>query len=195
MTRLRRLLLLLGGLTLAACGVAPTCRPDCGARECGDDRCGGSCGTCARSLRCGGSGYCSELDPAARFRLVVVDGQVSRRDPSGRLRDGDGLPDPQVCFDYGDAQRCTRPASRTVRPRWDEELLPAAAFFLLSGGLSTVLRDGRSSGPAQIICPWARQPVRDEELRRGSFSRSCSMRIDGSLEIAGGSFTVQASPL
>ena len=37
-----------------------TCKPDCGARKCGDDGCGGSCGTCsAPAPSCGDDGQCT----------------------------------------------------------------------------------------------------------------------------------------
>ncbi|MBN1771592.1 MAG: hypothetical protein JXB32_10040 [Deltaproteobacteria bacterium] len=40
---------------LAGC---PTCTPDCVGRECGDDGCGGTCGTCTAPRVCGPAGRC-----------------------------------------------------------------------------------------------------------------------------------------
>lgn len=40
---------------LSHCG---TCVPDCGGKECGDDGCGGSCGTCAVGAWCDNNGLC-----------------------------------------------------------------------------------------------------------------------------------------
>ena len=36
--------------TMKACVF--TCVPDCNGRQCGNDGCGGSCGTCSGSLSC-----------------------------------------------------------------------------------------------------------------------------------------------
>ena len=38
---------------------AGTCTPSCGGRECGDDGCGGACGSCASGLSCGTDGTCA----------------------------------------------------------------------------------------------------------------------------------------
>jgi len=35
-----------------------TCEPSCGTRKCGDDGCGGSCGTCEKNTKCDASGAC-----------------------------------------------------------------------------------------------------------------------------------------
>ena len=37
------------------------CTPDCGARECGEDGCGGTCGTCEPPETCDASGQCSVI--------------------------------------------------------------------------------------------------------------------------------------
>ena len=38
------------------------CIPDCDGKDCGDDGCGGSCGTCEAGLTCNASGQCVEED-------------------------------------------------------------------------------------------------------------------------------------
>lgn len=40
------------------CKDAPVCIPECGGRVCGDDGCGGSCGTCASDEVCNSAGQC-----------------------------------------------------------------------------------------------------------------------------------------
>lgn len=40
---------------LAGC---PTCTPDCAGRQCGDDGCGGTCGSCTAPAICDASGRC-----------------------------------------------------------------------------------------------------------------------------------------
>ena len=39
------------------------CTPDCGGKTCGDDGCGGSCGTCAAGETCGAGGTCEGEPP------------------------------------------------------------------------------------------------------------------------------------
>ncbi len=47
------------GVDAGPAGVdAGACTPSCGARACGDDGCGGSCGSCAAGLSCSGAGAC-----------------------------------------------------------------------------------------------------------------------------------------
>jgi len=58
-----RLLLSLLVLLLAACGGTEdtsdaACTPACDGRACGDDGCGGSCGTCEAGASCDGAGQC-----------------------------------------------------------------------------------------------------------------------------------------
>lgn len=45
-----------------------SCLPSCGARECGDNGCGGECGTCAPGETCGG-GYCESTVCVPSCRL------------------------------------------------------------------------------------------------------------------------------
>jgi len=48
-----------GGETWCSIGVTRACSPSCGGRACGDDGCGGSCGTCPDHHACDGSGQCA----------------------------------------------------------------------------------------------------------------------------------------
>ena len=57
------------------------CEPQCGARECGADGCGGICGTCGPGLACGTGGMCvssfcgnSRLDPGETCDLAITAG-------------------------------------------------------------------------------------------------------------------------
>jgi hypothetical protein len=49
------------------------CVPSCGARACGDDGCGGSCGSCGASERCAADGSCACL-PSCDGRVCGDDG-------------------------------------------------------------------------------------------------------------------------
>jgi peptidoglycan/xylan/chitin deacetylase (PgdA/CDA1 family) len=42
----------------AECSGVPTCTPSCSGKVCGDNGCGGSCGTCAGGTACNASGQC-----------------------------------------------------------------------------------------------------------------------------------------
>jgi RHS repeat-associated protein len=54
------------------CGRCPACEPKCDGRLCGDDGCGGQCGTCAVG-ECGDGGYC----------VQVASGPVAHLPPAG----------------------------------------------------------------------------------------------------------------
>jgi hypothetical protein len=48
----------------ASCGADPdcaSCTPDCGGRQCGDNGCGGSCGTCSPGSTCNDEGTCESI--------------------------------------------------------------------------------------------------------------------------------------
>ena len=47
-----------GTYTLTIESTTPVCVPDCGGKACGDDGCGGSCGTCAADETCNAAGAC-----------------------------------------------------------------------------------------------------------------------------------------
>jgi GH18 family chitinase len=50
------------GWTAVSCGA--TCTPDCSGLECGDDGCGGLCGTCGTNEECNGSQQCTSCTPS-----------------------------------------------------------------------------------------------------------------------------------
>ncbi len=70
------------------------CTPDCTGKECGDDGCGGSCGTCTAPQTCGGGGTVNVCGctprttcPAGDNCGSVPDGCGGRRRHAERLRD------------------------------------------------------------------------------------------------------------
>lgn len=100
------LALLLG---LAACGEEDSCTPQCEGVECGDDGCGGTCGSCSEGSVCSES-QCVACSPSCQGRMCGPDGcggdcgqcetgQVC--DPDSYLCiDKPASCDP-VCIDYG----------------------------------------------------------------------------------------------
>lgn len=53
-----------GDICDACAELALCCQPDCTEKDCGDDGCGGTCGTCAPGEVCGGDGLCEPCTPA-----------------------------------------------------------------------------------------------------------------------------------
>jgi hypothetical protein len=63
------------GLTCDGGLCVPVCTPTCGGRECGDDGCGGSCGSCLDGRTCDGDGRCVDgCTPACTGRECGGDG-------------------------------------------------------------------------------------------------------------------------
>jgi hypothetical protein len=64
-------------LAAIACGTPPStppdgsCRPACADRGCGDDGCGGVCGTCPPATACGGAGLCASISCAGGLLCLV----------------------------------------------------------------------------------------------------------------------------
>jgi len=68
-----------GGAAIGEPRASEACTPDCGGKECGDDGCGGSCGTCNGSDRCNNiSGLC-----VASVGLVWTDSIQTGSEPFG----------------------------------------------------------------------------------------------------------------
>ena len=51
------------------CQEGCACVPDCGGKECGDDRCGGSCGQCGPNEVCTPDGVCSMVSSGSEFQV------------------------------------------------------------------------------------------------------------------------------
>ena len=60
-----------GGVDTAPVDV---CQPDCGARVCGDDGCGGTCGACGDGEACSADGACEPCTPSCTLRFCGGDG-------------------------------------------------------------------------------------------------------------------------
>lgn len=53
-----------------------TCAPVCAGRNCGDDSCGGTCGTCSGSDYCNGSGVCTAVCFLSGTKISMADGSL-----------------------------------------------------------------------------------------------------------------------
>lgn len=49
----------------------PVCVPDCSEKQCGDDGCGNTCGSCTESKTCNNSGQCIEIQPSKTYNFVA----------------------------------------------------------------------------------------------------------------------------
>lgn len=89
------------------------CDPDCEGRSCGDDGCGGSCGTCEAGFRCGEGGVCAGVcGESTPFTVCpggglcppnsTCAGQSCRCDPGYQAQTCSGIP----CPDCGGDWRC-----------------------------------------------------------------------------------------
>ncbi|NUM25539.1 MAG: tail fiber domain-containing protein [Candidatus Buchananbacteria bacterium] len=56
-------------------GIVSACTPNCSGKECGDNGCGGTCGTCATDETCNISGICEGTDPKSDARLKNIAGR------------------------------------------------------------------------------------------------------------------------
>jgi hypothetical protein len=138
---------------------------NCGARVCGGDGYGHSCGTCGALGVCMPAGYCG-TPPVSLWRVTVTSGIVAERDGSGAAWDPlGGLPDPFVCLSAGSNTKCTRSARDTLMPTWNEQLLVVSADVLQSG-LSMQYWDADLDANDGIC--WGVFPVGPQDLARGS---------------------------
>jgi hypothetical protein len=86
------------------------CTPLCTGKQCGDDGCGGSCGSCASGQTCDGSGQCSGGGCTPQ-----CDGMACGDDGCGGSCGSCG--DGQTCDDTGQCVDATmRPSPMTARP-------------------------------------------------------------------------------
>ncbi len=125
--------LLVWSLLLSSCDDASTkntCTPECGARVCGDDGCGGACGQCSDETAC-------------------VDGACVPQDCEAGCTDGC----PQGCFDLGDCAASSAGLAlianvHTVGVTYESSQAQAARVFYRGPGAQTWF-----SAPQAVIIP------------------------------------------
>ncbi len=82
------------------------CEPDCSGKDCGDDGCGGSCGTCPENMQCSELGTCEEA-PACAAGAPCDDGNLCTENDQCDGEGGCGgtpVPDGRTC---DDGDHCT----------------------------------------------------------------------------------------
>jgi hypothetical protein len=142
------LLSALVGLTVG-CGGKETkqkCTPDCSDRTCGDDGCGGTCGSCRAWQSCIGTA-CS-VNPASTWDVVALDASVSTADVTD-------FPNPFVCLTVDEVQSCTDVANGQFNVTWDKTLFlktPASSMLgnVFGGGFDFGLYDHQNTGDHRI---------------------------------------------
>lgn len=101
-------------LFISACGgkpkVTPACVPECSGKQCGQDGCGGTCGTCAGIRTCSGSGQCQACAPGTGQHCMCPSGIESSQTC---MSDGSGFgpcsPCPSPTCTPGQSMSCTCP--------------------------------------------------------------------------------------
>lgn len=124
-----------GGTT----GEPGSCTPDCTSRACGDDGCGGTCGSCSAGYECTASGVC-DLNPSAQWIITVTNGSMETTGADGDWDFGGGAPDPFVCLTLNGSRRCTAAPADTFNPTWNTDF-PATTAGLLRAGIMVEILD------------------------------------------------------
>ena len=160
----------------------------CGARVCGPDGAGGSCGNCSATQACTNEGTCvarpcepacsrgftcvqtqCAVDPATQWDVIADSARVPERTAAGESWDiPGGLPDPLICaMDPARVQHCTPFAADTLTPRWDFLLFTARADALMGTDMSWLMNDD-DFGPDEGMFSVASYRTTAEQLRAGS---------------------------
>jgi hypothetical protein len=174
---------LLLGLALfllgSGCGGTETthgksCKPACGDRLCGDDGCGGSCGSCQPWQTC--SAAVCTIDPTSTWDLIAVEGSLSRADPQGDPWDVDGPPDPFVCVTINEVRQCTTAVTNNFSALWNQKLfsrIVARSFegSVFQGGIEVDLRDQDGTG-SEPVC-FGAITVGNADFLAGQFTATC----------------------
>lgn len=155
--------------------VAPDARVcSCGTKECGNDACGKSCGTCSDGYVCNSVGICL-LDPDGLWSVTAMNGSVAPGSWDGL----DATPEPFVCV-YGltsPSPSCTtKPAPSTYSPSWNQIVVPSARARDLLKGLDFEVKDeDTTAAGADDICTRVTKPVKEADLKSGTFTTQCAV--------------------
>lgn len=165
---------LLALVVLSGCGGPATkadCAPDCEARTCGSDGCGGSCGTCKAWQVCPGTACI--LDTESRWDLVADHGSVSVRTSAGERWDGvaDPSPDPFVCVSFDGPRQCTVPAENNFAPMWMTKLYSKVPARTLQTGIFVQYFD-EDGATDDVVC-YGDIVVHSADFNAGFFDATC----------------------
>lgn len=146
----------------------------CGTKECGNDACGKSCGTCSDGYVCNSVGICL-LDPDGLWSVTAVSGGVAPGSWDGL----DATPEPFLCV-YGltsPSPSCTtKPAPSTYTPSWNEIVVPSARARDLLKGLDFEVKDeDTTTAGADDVCTRVTKPVKEADLKGGTFTTQCTV--------------------
>lgn len=146
----------------------------CTGKDCGDDGCGKTCGTCGKGYECA-LGKC-DLDPDGLWSVTAQNAVVA---PG--TWDGDGsAPDPYFCL-YGltsPGPTCTTndPAPETYAPTWNQVIVTSAKASDLLKGLDLEMKDeDLTTAGADDICTRVVKSVTEANLKSGTVNISCSV--------------------
>lgn len=160
-----------GRFGVCRCEGGTACTPQCSGRVCGDDGCGGRCGSCGLGSVCD-AGRCA-VDPGSRWVLTAQSGTVTERDGTNQSWDAaGGLPDPLLCLSVNGNRECTRAVADTLMPRWGHRFAPQSAASLRAG--VTFAYDDEDLTDDDVICSPTTVRITDEMFTRGGLTMECS---------------------
>lgn len=158
------------------------CVPQCAGRVCGDDRCGGTCGTCGGGAMCTSAGVCTlnEIMGGGQWSITAVQGEVSPRKPNGDEWDLGinatyRLPDPKVCITVGSArEECSGVINNTIAPAWNYRFSIGVDTAQLTGGMLRVRLVDDDTAFDDTICPLATVTVTEAQIMARTFTYRCA---------------------
>lgn len=158
------------------------CVPQCTGRTCGDDRCGGVCGTCGGGATCNTAGVCtlSEMMPGGQWSITAVQGDISARKPNGDEWDVGinmtyRLPDPKVCITIGSGrEECSGFINNTIAPAWNFRFPSGVDTAQLTGGMLRVRIADDDTAFDDTICAIATAPVTMAQVNAHAFTFRCA---------------------
>lgn len=160
---------------------ADACVPQCASRVCGDDGCGGVCGTCGGGATCTASGTCSlaGMTGGGQWSLTAVQGDVNNRKPNGDEWDVGinmtyRLPDPYVCITIGSGrEECSGFVNNTIAPSWNYRFPSGVDTAQLTGGMLRVRIMDDDTALNDTICPLAAASVTMAQVTARTFEFRC----------------------
>ena len=127
--------------------------------------------SCDSGFKCGSSGTC-ELDPIGYWVIIVTNGWVNEKNPSGSTWDSaGGLPDPFVCLTINNDRRCTSAIQNTTKPSWNASF-PAATATALQSGITIEYWDEDLSTHDKICKP-SSIAIGPDDFKSGAVKITC----------------------
>jgi hypothetical protein len=115
-------------------------------------------------------GCAPPVNPNAKFDLVADDGQVTT---NGRNFFTDGIPNPDVCTDFGGAHQCSGEQTQTYYPSWHATLIAGVVGTQLLAAPVSIDYVDRGLFHDVQICSGNVQ-ITQQYLQEGGFTFTCN---------------------